>query len=214
VSAQRIIESTEKPSSLAGDWIVALAFAGLAVLIAGIVFGSDRFSGDAGPKWIAGAFLLGGAGMLIRVAFQTLDAFRFGRIRLHLHSAPAFVGGTLEGELEFPRKSSLLRHVVGTLACTRIKWHSSSGSGIRSEEDFWVTSKGLELIVTGPRGRAALRFDIPAGQPHSGAHSSSGWTAGTAETVDHAWELRVRAAAPGLNLDRRFPITVMPNVRH
>jgi hypothetical protein len=214
VTDQRIIDSTAGSASLTADWIVALAFAGLAFFLTGVVFVGDRFSGNTAAKWIAGAFLLLGLRMLFRVAFQTRDAFSYGHIRLHLRATPVTIGGALEGEIEFPRKASSVSHVVGTLACTRFKWHGGPHSGVRSEQDVWATSKGLELIVTGPRGRASLRFDIPAGQPHSGEHLLNGRTAGTADAVDHAWELRLWAAAPRRNLDRRFPIIVLADTHH
>jgi hypothetical protein len=217
MTGQRIIDSTDKPASLAGEWLVAVVFGALVLPVAGIAFSPGPMSGETALKWIAGIFLLAALGNVCRLTFRTLDVFRFGRIRLHLRATPVTLGGALEGELEFPRKASSLKDVIATLACTRIIWRGGSGPGggggaTRSDEDIWTVQQRLELVVRGPRGRAVLRFDIPAGQPDSAAHSSSGLTLGVAKTVDHAWELRLRAAAPGLNLERRFPITVLANV--
>jgi hypothetical protein len=209
-----IIDSREKPASLAGEWIVALALSGLALIFIGIAFHFKRSSGESMPMWIAGAFLLAGLGKLCSVTYRVFDSVKFGRIRLHLRATPVVVGGPLDGELEFPKKASLLRDVVASLACVRVKWHSQGGTGIRLQEDIWITHKHLDLVVRGQRGRAALRFDVPVGQPDSTVSSSSGWTPGVAETVDHGWELRLKAVAPGLNLERRFPIIVVASSHH
>lgn len=206
---QRVIDSTEKPGSLVGDWIVGLGLFGLLLVLAGISYHYARETGASVPKWIAGAFLLFSIAYLWRVTFQTLDVIKFGRIRLHLRAIPVTVGGVLDGELEFPKRAPSLSKVVATLACVRVKWHATGGSGsIRSQEDIWVVYKQLELVVRGARGRAAFRFDVPADQPDSKMNSFTDGFVPVAETVDHGWELRVNATAPGLNLERRFRIDV------
>jgi hypothetical protein len=211
---QSVIDSTEKPGSLAAGWIAGLGLFGLLLVLAGISYSYARETGESAPKWIAGALLLFGLAYLWRITSQTLDVIKFGRIRLHLRVIPAAVGGVLDGELEFPKKAASLGRVVATLACVRVKWHATGGSGsIRSQEDIWTAYKQLELVVRGARGRAAFRFDVPADQPDSKASSSIGGFVRVAETINHGWELRVKAAAPGLDLERRFRINVAAAAR-
>ena len=58
MTGERIIDSKTKPTALAGEWVVAVAFTSLALVVTGLAFAGDLFSGGAGPKLIAGIFLL------------------------------------------------------------------------------------------------------------------------------------------------------------
>ena len=156
-----------------------------------------------GPQYLLvavfGALLLAAVATLVWAVRATLDAWRFGDVRLVLDPFPGAIGGDFGATLALPvAHRPGQQHFAVTLSCVR-HYRSRTGGKSESRETTVWQSQGVAQVE--PRGdgiQLGLRLRVPAGLPATEPLDSE----------HHAWRLQVESADPGLRFLRVFDVPV------
>jgi hypothetical protein len=205
------IRDSHDAGALVGWWVGAVLLLGVAIPVLAVYF-TGVF--PPGFSWIfyplVGSAALAGAIVLYKAVTATLGHLRFGRLTLRISGNAPAVGGELDARLSLPAGAEkmsveLVCMELGRAQDEPLQPRSVARSVARARADglrgrvLW--SSGALSFAAG----AAIRIPIPAGLP--------GWDmpepgAAARGRIYHAWELRVDAALPGVDLSRSFLIEV------
>lgn len=162
---------------------------------------------------ISGSMVLLGLFWIWNMARATANEAKFGVVSLTPAKRPACPGGRLEAILRFHDQVPGFSGIDAELRCVAVTIIRRSKTGVAPlEEIAWSTRKTFPLR----RDHAAIGFDIPADAPATDLPgeraSESGWHSLPMEPGKalrfHRWELFVTARAPGLDLERGFPVVI------
>lgn len=197
--------------TLVAWWIGALLVLVVAIPIL-IVYFTGAF--PPGFGWIfyplVGSAALAGAIVLYKAVMATLGHLRFGRLTLRISGNAPAVGGELDARLSLPAGAEkmsveLVCMELGRAQDEPLQPRSVARSVARARADGLqgriVWSSGALSFPAG----AAIRVPIPAGLPEWDMPQPGAAVRGR---IYHAWELRVDAALPGVDLSRSFLIEV------
>jgi len=180
------IASAESPGLLVKSWMFCLVYCALAFSIFYVFAFRAR---DIFPTLIGGFFALFGV-VYVWVTFQkTLEYLRFGEVSLRLESAPV-LGGELVARLLWPAEG--VRELRVELSAS--EWATekdSRGREVRRERVRWREERNIPAGGGGPLVRMRLP-DAPEVE----------------RGLPYVWKLRVRAALPGVDFDRTYPVEV------
>lgn len=164
---------------------------------------------------ISGSMVLLGLFWIWHMARATANEAKFGVVSLAPAKRPACPGGRLEAILRFHDQAPGFAGIDAELRCVAVTIIRRSKTGVAPlEEVAWSTRKTFPLR----HDHAAIGFDIPADAPATDLPgeraSESGWHSLPMEPGKalrfHRWELFVTARAPGLDLERGFPVVIDP----
>jgi hypothetical protein len=167
---------------------------------------------------ISGSMVLLGLFWIWHMARATANEAKFGVVSLTPARRPACPGGRLEAILRFHDQLPGFAEIEAELRCVAVTIIKRSQTGVAPHEQIaWSTRKTFPLH----RDRADIGFDIPADAPATDLPgeraSESGWHSLAMEPGKalrfHRWELFVTARAPGLDLERGFPVVIDPRVK-
>lgn len=187
-------------------------FALLAAVVIGVIFGPllggrhlTRSAREAHPAepwrwredWAAGVV----DGRPMGVAAM-LAADRFHHVRLTLAVSPVAIGRECAGRIEIAEGAAALdfsRPLLAELRCVHRRVRGSGKNRSESETEYWREEQALTLEPYAQGARAAWKAGIPADRP--------------ATTLEHPndgvrWELRIRQAIDGADLDFTFDLPV------
>ena len=145
-------------------------------------------------------FVAVGAGLLVWAVRATLDARRYGDVRLVLDPFPGAIGGHFGATMVLPLAYQPGRCFAVTLRCIyHYRSRSAGDDDSRSRESVVWQAEGVAQVEPHADGiQLGMRFDVPGGlpatEPADGAH--------------HAWRLEVQSAEPGLKFARSFDVPV------
>ncbi|MFQ5756054.1 MAG: DUF3592 domain-containing protein [Acidiferrobacterales bacterium] len=150
------------------------------------------------PALLVLLFPLVGIGMIVFALRKTLEWRRFGPVVLTLEPFPGVTGGNVGGYLELRLPYRPEYKFAVTLTCSHVRRRRSGNRNRTFESVVWQDEQ-LARVEPGLRGaRARFSFRVPPDQPQSEEPSDS----------YHKWAVHVRAALPGINLDRMFVVPV------
>jgi len=202
------VRDSHDAGTLVAWWIGAALLLGLTVPVLYVYF-AGAF--PPGFSWIFHSLVaftaLAGPIVLYKAGRATLEYFRFGRLLLRIPDQGPVVGGELAAVLALP---TAVERVSAELVCIELgRPHDSSkvlartvgGARVGALQGRVLWSSGAQTFPSG----ATIHIAIPASLPASDMPDPGEAVRGR---IYHAWELRVDAALPGLDLSRTFEIEV------
>ena len=155
-----------------------------------------------GPNWgllaLLGVFLLAGAAVLVWAVRATLDARRFGDVRMVLDPFPGAIGGHVGGTLALPIRYQPGLQFVVTLDCLCFYRSRHGGESESRSKSVWQTQGVARIDPQGDGIRLGFRFNVPSGLRQT-------------EAVDseyHGWRVTVQSTHPAMAFERNFDIPV------
>ena len=181
-------------------WAFALVWNLLAVPAVVLNLPSLRVQQDvlaAGGLAVVG---LAGLGLLWWSVRATLDARRYGDVRLVLDPFPGAIGGHFGATMVLPLAYQPGRCFAVTLRCIyHYRSRSAGDDDSRSRESVVWQAEGVAQVETHADGiQLGMRFDVPGGFPATES----------ADGAHHAWRLEVQSAEPALTFARSFDVPV------
>jgi hypothetical protein len=185
-------------------WVALLL---LPVILLVIVFIASHGAERVVAVLFFGAFALVIAWQIARVLGPRTRAYlNFGTLRLELW-APPLLGGQLKGIIRLPREGSDRLRIDEELSCLR-QMRTSGADGTWVADDVLLRLKDVVAIQRDQAGRfVEVRFAIPATAGASGEIEPQGIPKRRRRLV---WKLRLAATDPGGDLERTFPLQVLP----
>lgn len=181
-------------------WAFALVWNLLAVPAVVLNLPSLRVQQDvlaAGGLAVVG---LAGLGLLWWSVRATLDARRYGDVRLVLDPFPGAIGGHFGATMVLPLAYQPGRCFAVTLRCIyHYRSRSAGDDDSRSRESVVWQAEGVAQVEPHADGiQLGMRFDVPGGLPATES----------ADGAHHAWRLEVQSAEPALTFARSFDVPV------
>ncbi len=175
-------------------WVLALVWNLVAFPMAAMVVPRTLERGD---PLLAGALLLFpllGLALLVWAVRTTLQARRYGDLRLVLDPFPGSIGGHFGASLAVPVPYEAGLRFLATLLCEEYTRTRSGNKTTYSSRTLWQV-RGLAQVEPQAEGvRIAFRFDVPAHLPASEEPGSE----------YHEWRVEVRSV-PGSTGDNAAP---------
>jgi hypothetical protein len=203
VAGVKTIDSEERFGLYAMGWFLWLAF--LAFVLTGLLSTIREAPFIAVPFFGVFLFLAGKAALIL--GRKTGAYFNFGRLRLELQGEPAAVGGGLKGVIRFTRAPTPER-IEAELVCALETQRRTPSGKLRTEQDVVLSEKSVVAMQRDGQGRfVEVSFAIPATASPSGELEAA---EDPKNPPSHVWELRLKAPDPGGDLERTFPLEVLP----
>ena len=149
---------------------------------------------------IMALFGLAGVGLFTWATRATLDARRYGDVRLVLDPFPGAIGGHFGATIALPVAYEPGRYFVVTLKCLHhYRTRSSGDDDSRTRQSVVWQAEGIAQVEPHVDGiRLGMRFDVPRELPATEV----------ADGAHHAWRLEVQSAEPSLKFTRSFDVPV------
>lgn len=178
-------------------WFMAVVWNAVAVPLAVFKLPAAWQGGNAVGAGAMAVFGLLGLAIFAWAVRSTLNARRFGDVRLVLDPFPGALGGHFGASAVLPVAYAPGMQFVARLRCTR---HEKGGRGRDdgNEHELWRT-EGLAQVQPAGRGvQVSFRFDVPAHLPASDPVAAT----------FHAWRVELDSATQGLAFSRGFAVPV------
>lgn len=145
-------------------------------------------------------FVLVGLGLLVWAVRATLDARRYGEVRLQLDPFPGSIGGHVGATMPLKMPYQAGMHFDVTLSCLlHYQTRSAGKSGSESRESVVWQAEGVAQVAPHADGLVlSFRFSVPSGLPQSQE----------VDTEYHAWRVQIESADPALPFARTFDVPV------
>jgi hypothetical protein len=150
---------------------------------------------------------------IVVLAFQRAN---FGDVDLAVAGA-VFPGSRLKAELRASKGFGEAREVTAALVCKRVSWREEFGTGygkelVPLEEVVWSRQARFPAVAHGGGGLCRIEFEVPA---DGEVTRDKEWNSNDRGVMMQwqkpgiQWWIDVRVAAPGMRMDRSFPVTVV-----
>ena len=205
------VEPVETPGTIAGTSVFC-------VLYCAVSFGMLYFAVTAWketvPILITGFFAAFGVVYVVITIRQTLSHRKFGIASLLLERPAPSIGGQLRGSVSLPATAASARTVEAELTCWK-EIHEIGRNKSTHREPVWATKQSFPIRAKPGGASATIGIEIPGDlEPTNAKPRVLVMSSGDPPRVFWWWELRVTADVPGVDLDRHYPIVVLPAQPH
>ena len=182
-------------------WLFTVLLVALSVPMLAFVL-PDELAKGHWPVLFVLAFPLAGFWAVYQAILKTLEWRRFGRLVLELDPFPGSLGGDAGGWVDLPVPFDGESRFQVSLSCIHVGTTGRGRHRSRHEQAIWQDERTLPGDF-GSRGtRLRFWFQLPGTLPESEPPSDD----------FHYWAVHLRAALPGIDLDRVFEVPVFETV--
>lgn len=182
-------------------WFVALAFAGLAAVLALGLLRPDVVSEhpEVPWSWVFWGFVLLTGWTVAETIRRTLAWHRWRGVELELDPWPGSVGGHVGGSLVVPAAPAREDAFRVTLSCLRVV--PRKGDRQHREEVVWTRAMEPRTEPAAAGVRLRFTFRVPGELPGTDPAEAGGGP-------HNKWTLRVFGSVPGVDLDQVYEVPV------
>lgn len=201
------VESVEDGQGVVGTWTSCLLYCAFSF---GFFYYALTQWREPAAILISGFFAAWGVVYIVVAIRHTIGRATFGDVKLLLERPQPSIGGRITGSLTVPQSAMRASTLVAELSCEK-ETFGGGDKGDTMTETIWCGKHAFPLRRKPGGGSAAIAIDIPANlEPTTARPEWVTWSSGQPPKIFWSWMLRVTVDLPGVDLDRSYPVTVLP----